>query len=74
MKVTYNIWSVFWTVYVNIYANESKVMVFEWNRSELVDIVCLYRVGHAYQKECKSILNSKELEEVNESKYLGLVV
>ncbi len=48
-------------------------MVCERSRSEVVDFVCPYRVGTECEKECKIFLNSEEMEEVNEFKYLGLV-
>ncbi len=46
-------------------------MVCERSRSEVVDLVCPYRVGIECEKECKIILNGEEMEEVNEFKYLG---
>ncbi len=48
----------------------SYVMVCEWSRSEVVDFVCPYREGIECEKECKIILNGKEMEEVNKFKYL----
>ncbi len=49
-------------------------MVCEQSRSEVVDFVCLYRVGIECEKECKIILNGEEMEEVNEFQYLGSVI
>ncbi len=49
-------------------------MVCEQSRSEVVDIVCPYRVGIECEKECKMILNVEEMEEVNEFNYLGSVM
>ncbi len=53
---------------LKVNVKKSKVMVCEWNRSELVDFVCPYRVGIECEKECKIILNGEEMEEVNEFK------
>ncbi len=39
-----------------------------------MDFVCPYRVGIECEKECKIILNGKEMEQVNEFKYLGSVM
>ncbi len=39
-----------------------------------MDFVCPCRVGIEYEKECKIIFNSEEMEEVNEFKYLGSVM
>ncbi len=44
------------------------------SRSEVVDLICPYRVGIKCEKECKIILNGKEMEEVIEFKYLGSVM
>ncbi len=44
------------------------------SRSEVVDFVCPYRVGTECENECKIILNSEEMEEVNEFKYRYLLI
>ncbi len=59
---------------VNVNVNESKMMVCEQSRSEVVDFVCPYRVEIECEKECKIILNGEEMEEINEFKYLGSVM
>ncbi len=59
---------------LKVNVNESKVMVCERSRSEVVDFVCPYRVEIECEKECKIILNGEEMEEVNEFKYLGSVM
>ncbi len=58
---------------LEVNVNKSKVMVCERSRSEVVDFVCPYRVEIECEKECKIILNSEEMKEVNEFKYLGSV-
>ena len=54
--------------------NKSKVMVFERSRSEVVDFADKYRVKTECPRECSIVLNGKELEEVDEFKYLGSVM
>ncbi len=41
-------------------------MLCEQSRSEVLDFVGPYRVGIKCEKECKIILNGKEMEEVSE--------
>ncbi len=46
---------------LKVNVNKSKVMVCEWSRSDVVEFVCLYRVGIECEKECKIFLNGEEM-------------
>ncbi len=55
-------------------AGKSKVMVFERAREGTLNFAKPYRVGSEAILRCKIWLGKKEMEEVNEFKYLGTIL
>ncbi len=55
-------------------AGKSKVMVFERREEEVIDFNAAYRGRLPSVAGCRIMLGSKEMEEVNEFKYLGTVL
>ncbi len=57
---------------LKVNAGNSKVMVFERREVEVVDFNTAYRVMLPAVARCSVLLGSEKMEEVGESKYLGL--
>ncbi len=56
---------------LKVNTGKSKVMVIEKREEEVIDFNTAYRVRLPAVAECRIMLGSEEMEEVNEFKYLG---